>query len=122
MDLGRPPLVVALTNLYDAALARGGSLSEGGVRSVGIRGAVIDPNVLSVGIPKVVADMLGLTTEEPGSRRLTPIEVVIRERRCGIDPFLTEGDQVVVGHVAPTALGLKYDPEWGLMDDPYPAR
>lgn len=116
------PLTVTLTNFYDARLARRGSLPESDVRCVGVRGAVVDLCVLSLGIPADVANLLGLTAGEPGSDRLTPVELGIRDRRCSIDPFLVPGHAVVVGHVALTALGLKYDPEWGVMDDTGPDR
>ena len=115
----RGPLTAVITNLYDLSLAQRGLL-EGEFRSVGILGAVVDLCVLSLGLPPVVAESLGFTAKDGDPGRLPPVELRIRDRVCHIEPFLTTGHNVVIGQAALTALGLKYDPEWGVMDDSEP--
>jgi hypothetical protein len=114
--------MVSITNLYDVLAVRSGALAERDVRGVGIVGAVVDLGVLSLELPADVVELLGLTGERAGSRRLSPVRVAIRNREATVEPFLSTGNQVVVGYIVLTALGLKYDPEWGLMDDTYPSR
>jgi hypothetical protein len=117
-----PPPMVGITNLYDLLAAEHGSLDERDVRGVGVQGAVVDLDVLSLELPADIVELLGLTAKRAGSRRLSPVRLQIRDRQATIEPFLASGNQVVIGHVSLTALGLKYDPEWGLMDDNYPSR
>jgi hypothetical protein len=116
-----PQEMIGITNLYDLLAAQHGSIDEREVRGVGIEGAVVDLDVLSLELPADIVELLGLTVERAGSRRLSPIRLQIRDRQATIQPFLTSGNRVVIGHVSLTALGLKYDPEWGLMDDTIPA-
>jgi hypothetical protein len=117
-----PTPTVSITNLYDLYAAEAGALAGWNVRGVGVRGAVVDTGVLSLELPADTVELLGLTADRPGSRRLSPVRVRIRDRQATIEPFASPGNRVVLGHMVLTALGLKYDPGWGLMDDDYPSR
>jgi hypothetical protein len=114
-----PQPMLVIYNLYDVLSLQHGHTD---VHGVGVLDWVVDPNVLSLDLPPRTVELLGLSAEEVGSRRLAPVRLSIHNRQATIAPFLTTGNQVVIGHVALTALGLKYDPEWGLMDDTYPSR
>lgn len=117
-----PPLRVTITNLYDAHLVRRGQLEETRARSILVLGPVVDLCVLSLTPPAEVVEFLGLAEGRAGTDRLFPVELTIRDRTCSIDAFRSTDDRVVIGHVALTALGLKLDPELGVVEDPYPGR
>src|SRR5262245_14150360 len=102
LGIRRPPLKLTITNLYDIYCARGGSLAEEDVRSIGIAGAAVDLRVLSLELPAGVVETLGLTAAREGSNRLTPVRLTIKGRTCTVEPFRSTGERVVVGHIALT--------------------
>jgi hypothetical protein len=112
---------VVITNCYDACLNRRGSLDDRQVRNIGVEGAVVDVNTLSVSLPAEIIEFLGLAGAGSGGR-LTPVEITIRGRTCTVDPFESACDQVVIGRVPLIALGLTLDPDGWLIDDPFPSR
>ena len=112
-----PQSTVRIWNLYDVLAAQNGTLEQSEVRGLGVEDWVVDLNVLSLELPSQIVEYLGLTAERVGSRRLSPVRVDFRDRKATIEPFLGSREQVVIGHVFLTALNLKYDAEWGLIDD-----
>ena len=116
-----PQPMVCITNLYDAFAVEQGTVDLHEVRSFGVGNWVVDLDVLSLELPKEIVEFLGLAAERAGSRRLAPVRLSIHNRQATVEPFLATGDRVVIGRVALPALGLKYDPEWGLMDDTIPS-
>ena len=108
---------VTLHNLSD--LHRGGP-----VRTVVASDAAVDESVALLTLPRDVVEQLGLGVRQTswGGPRCDPVRVVIGDRQATLEPAPSPGSRVVLGHIVLTALGLKYDPERGLMDDDYPSR
>ena len=111
-----------ITNLFDTSLARRKSDSNDPVRSVLVLNPKIDPNVLSLLLPTRIADVLGLLELRLNPKRLNPIRLTLRGSTCSVEPFETSGDQIVIGGIPLTALGLMLDSTGQLVDDPYPSR
>jgi hypothetical protein len=112
----RPRLQVIVSNLYDTLRALHGDLRPDAVRSVGIIEPHIDLRVLSLLLPADVIELLGL--EKVGGGRLSPVDFRIGEESCTVEPFRTDGNRVVIGHIPLTALWLKLDEDGDLVPDP----